>query len=62
MDYLQVPIKVIKDATLEYRFVGPSDTQPTPATGYTIDPQPIDLSSLGIPGKLWIEYKVIEAP
>ena len=60
MDYLKVPIKIVKDAVLEYRFVGPSETAPTPAPGYTIDPEPITFGAL-IPGKFWIEYRVIEA-
>ena len=60
MDYLQVPVKIVKDAVLEYRIVGPSETQPTPAEGYTIDPEPITLGDL-IPGKFWVEYRIIEA-
>lgn len=59
MDYLRVPIKIVKDAVLEYRIVGPSDTTPTPAEGYTIDPEPITFGDF--PGKFWIEYRIIEA-
>lgn len=59
MDYLKVPIKIVKDAVLEYRIVGPSDTTPTPAEGYTIDPEPISI--VGIDGKFWVEYRIIEA-
>lgn len=58
MSYLQVPIKIEKDATLEYRIIGPSDTEPTPAQGYQIDPEPIEVS--GVKGKFWIEYRIIE--
>lgn len=54
MSYLQVPVKV--DATLEYRIVGPSETQPTPATGYLIDPEPIEVAN--VEGKFWVEYKI----
>lgn len=58
MSYLQVPIKLEKDAMLEYRVVGPSDEEPEPAEGYSIDPDPIEIT--GVPGKFWIEYKIIE--
>lgn len=58
MDYLKVPIKIVKDAVLEYRIVGPSDTTPTPAEGYLIDPEPIAIA--GVDGKFWIEYRIIE--
>ena len=56
-DYLQVKVTVA--AVLEYRVVGPSDTAPTPATGYKIDPEPVEVA--GVPGKFWIEYRVILA-
>lgn len=59
MSYLQIPIKIMKDATLEYRIVGPSDTAPTPAAGYQIDDESIEITGLG---KFWIEYRVIENP
>ena len=54
MSYLTVPVKTIK--TMTYRIVGPSDTAPTPADGYTIDPEPIEIS--GVEGKFWIEYRI----
>lgn len=57
MSYLQVPIKVCTDATMKYRIIGPSETQPTPADGYTIDPEPVEI--VGVKGKFWIEYKII---
>lgn len=57
MSYLQVPIKVVTDAVMEYRIVGPSDTPPTPADGYTIDPEAIEID--GVPSKFWMEYKII---
>ena len=57
MSYLQVPVKIVSDATMEYRIVGPSDTQPTPATGYTIYPEPIEIPT--VPGKFWVEYKIV---
>lgn len=57
MSYLQVPIKTVTDATMEYRVVGPSDTPPTPADGYMIDPEPVTID--GVDGKFWIEYKII---
>lgn len=58
MSYLQIPIEIVKDATMEYRIIGPSDTKPTPAEGYEIDPEPIEIPNA--PGKLWIEYRIIE--
>lgn len=57
MSYLEVPVKI--DATMSYRIVGPSDTPPTPATGYTIDPDPIQVS--GSSDKYWLEYRIISA-
>lgn len=60
MDYLQVPIKIVKDAVLEYRIIGPSDTEPTPAEGYKIDPESIEFTGI-VSGKFWIEYRIIEA-
>lgn len=57
VSYLQVQIKIVSDATMEYRIVGPSDTKPDPALGYTIDPESIEIS--GIAGKFWVEYKII---
>ena len=57
MSYLQVPVKVVVDATKEYRLVGPSDTPPTPSTGYVIDPEPIETPT--VEGKYWLEYKII---
>ncbi|MBA7489826.1 hypothetical protein ES702_00360 [subsurface metagenome] len=57
MSYLQVPIKIISDAIMEYRIVGPSDTKPDPALDYTIDPEPIEIPNTE--GKYWIEYKII---
>jgi hypothetical protein len=57
VSYLQVPIKVVSDATMEYRVVGPNDTPPTPADGYQIDPEPLEIE--GVEGKFWIEYKII---
>lgn len=59
MSYLQVPVKIEKDAVMHYRLVGPSDTEPTPAEGYLIDPEPVEIQ--GIPGKFWTEYKIVEA-
>lgn len=56
MSYLQVPVKVLVDKVMEYRLVGPSDTAPTPASGYAIDPEPVEI--VGVPGKFWIEYKI----
>lgn len=58
MSYLQVPIKIEKDAVLHYRVVGPSETEPTPADGYAIDSESIEIS--GVEGKFWIEYKIVE--
>lgn len=58
MSYQQIPIKIEKDATLEYRIVGPSDEAPTPAEGYSIDPDPVEIN--GVPGKFWVEYRIIE--
>jgi len=52
-----VPIKVLTDAVMEYRVVGPSSTAPTPAAGYTIDPEPIEID--GVEGIFWIEYKIV---
>ena len=57
MSYLEVPIKLVSDATMSYRIVGPSDTKPDPALGYTIDPEPIEIA--GVEGKFWTEYKII---
>ena len=57
MSYLQVPVKIVSDATMEYRVVGPSESAPTPASGYTIDSEPIEI--VGIEGKFWTEYKII---
>ena len=57
MSYLQVPVKIVSDATMEYRIVGPSDTPPTPASGYTIDPEPNEIST--VEGKWWTEYRII---
>jgi len=59
VSYLQVPVKLVKDATMEYRIVGPSDTKPTPVEGYSIDPEPIKIQ--GVEGKFWIEFRIIEA-
>ena len=56
MSYLSVPVTVCESKVMEYRIVGPSDTAPTPATGYTIDPEPIII--VGAEGKFWIEYKI----
>lgn len=58
MSYLQVPIEIVKNATLEYRIVGPFETQPTPAQGYQIDPESIEIA--GVDGKFWIEFRIIE--
>lgn len=58
MSYLQVPIKIEKDAVLHYRVVGPSETEPTPADGYIIDEESIEIP--GVPGKFWVEYKIVE--
>lgn len=57
MSYCQVPVKIVIDATMEYRLVGPSDTPPAPAAGYEIDPEPVEIA--GVEGKFWIEYKII---
>ena len=57
MSYLQIPVKVATDATKEYRLVGPSDTTPTPAPGFVIDPEPIETPT--IEGKYWLEYRII---
>ena len=57
MSYLQVPVKIEVDGTMEYRIIGPSDTPPTPATGYMIDPEPIE--NPNFEGKFWVEYKII---
>jgi len=57
VSYLQVPVKIVSDATMEYRIVGPSDTMPTPAEGYSIDPEPIEIPSAE--GKYWVEYKIV---
>ena len=59
MSYLQVPVKIASDATMEYRIIGPSDTQPTPATGYTIYPE--SMENPNFEGKFWVEYRVISA-
>jgi len=58
VSYLQVPVKIEKDAVMHYRIVGPSDTKPTPADGYMIDPEPIEIA--GVSGKFWIEFKIVE--
>ena len=57
MSYLQVPVKVVTDATMSYRIVGPSDTPPIPEEGYIIDPEPVEI--VGIEGKFWVEYKIV---
>jgi hypothetical protein len=57
MSYLQVPVKIVSDAIMSYRIVGPSDTAPTPAPSYTIDPEPIEIPN--VEGKFWTEYKII---
>ena len=57
MSYLQTPIKILNDGTMSHRLVGPSDTKPDPALGYTIKPEPVEIS--GIEGKFWLEYKII---
>lgn len=54
MSYLTKTVKI--NATMEYRIVGPSDTAPTPADGYKIDPEPIEIA--GVEGKFWLEYKI----
>ena len=56
MSYLQVPIEIISNGTMEYRIVGPSEMPPTPASGYTIDPDPVEMPN--VPGKYWVEYKI----
>jgi len=56
VSYLQTPVKVISDAVMEYRFLGPSDTMPTPAAGYSIDPEPVE--NPNFEGKFWVEYKI----
>ena len=56
VSYTKLPIVVLQNATLEYRLLGPSDTPPTPAVDYTVDPEPIEVA--GIPGKFWLEYKI----
>ena len=56
VSYTTVPVTVKVTKTMTYRIVGPSDTAPTPADGYTIDPEPIEIS--GVEGKFWIEYKI----
>lgn len=60
MSYLQVPVTVSTAAVMHYRIVGPSDTAPAPAAGYTIDPEPIEIT--GAAGKFWVEYKIITTP
>ena len=57
VSYLQIPIKVLVNATKEYRLVGPIDTMPTPESGYIIDPEPIETTEGE--GKFWLEYKII---
>ena len=57
MSYLQTPIKILTDGTMSHRLVGPSDTKPDPALGYTIKPEPVEIS--GVEGKFWLEYKII---
>jgi hypothetical protein len=54
VSYLTKTVKI--NATMEYRIVGPSDTAPTPADGYKIDPEPIEIA--GVEGKFWLEYKI----
>jgi len=54
VSYLTKTVKI--NATMEYRLVGPSDTAPTPADGYKIDPEPIEIA--GVEGKFWLEYKI----
>lgn len=56
VSYLTLPVMVCEVKTMEYRIVGPSDTAPTPATGYAIDPEPIEIA--GTEGKFWVEYKI----
>lgn len=58
MTYLEVPVTIEKPAMMHCRFVGPSDTKPDPEDGYIIDDEPIEIE--GVPGKLWIEYKIVE--
>ena len=57
MSYLEVPVKLVTDAIMSHRLVGPSETIPTPAPGYTIDPEPIEIA--GVEGKFWTEYKIV---
>ena len=57
MSYLQVPVKIEVDGTMEYRLVGPIDTPPTPVEGYTIDPESIEIPNSE--DKYWMEYKII---
>ncbi len=59
VSYLTVPIQIVKDAVLEYRIVGPSDTEPTPEEGYLIDPEFLEIE--GVEGKFWTEYRIIES-
>jgi len=56
VSYQQIPVKVEVDGTMHARFVGPSETAPTPAEGYTIDPESVEIST--VPGKFWVEYKI----
>jgi hypothetical protein len=58
VSYLSVPVEVTVQKTMEYRVVGPSDTEPTPAEGYNIDPEFIEIS--GVDGKFWIEYRILD--
>ena len=57
MSYQQIPVIIEVNAIMHYRIVGPSDTPPTPETGYIIDPEPIEISDVN--GKFWIEFKII---
>lgn len=41
--------------SVEYSIVGPCDTAPTPTTGFTVLPTPIQIDGI----KYWIEYRVI---
>lgn len=41
--------------SVEYNLVGPSDTEPTPTTGFTVLPTPIEIDGI----KMWVEYRIV---
>lgn len=52
---LTVGSQTIPILSIEYNILGPSDTEPTPTTGFTLLPTPIQLDSI----KYWVEYRIV---